>query len=220
VAVSLAFAVLEIGGSVAAVGAVLASAMVPLVGSVPRRRSRSRAVPSAGNGSCLQASGPARTLGEVNTLEEVTYQAGRDALADQEGLVAGIRQRTGTLLAAHAIVASFLGATTIRAAGLEPLSWVALGTLVAGLALGAVLLAPWAMKFAVDARTLYSELYGQAAAESEEGTLGWLAAAGFGYQALREENARRVRTMSRCSGLLSMLMIAQTLAWLSALALD
>ena len=90
----------------------------------------------------------------MKTLEEVTYEAGRDALADQEALVAGIRQRTGTLLAAHALVASFLGATTIRAVGLEPLSWIALGTLVAGLVLAAVLLAPWEMKFAVDAPTL------------------------------------------------------------------
>jgi hypothetical protein len=49
----------------------------------------------------------------------VTYEAGRDALADQEALVAGIRQRTGTLLAAHAVVASFLGATTIRAVALR-----------------------------------------------------------------------------------------------------
>ena len=106
----------------------------------------------------------------MKTLEEVTYEAGRDALADQEALVAGIRQRTGTLLAAHALVASFLGATTIRAVGLHP--------------------------------------------------LGWLAAAGFGYQALRRETAPRVTIMSRCSGLLSVLMIAQTLAWLSALAVD
>jgi hypothetical protein len=40
----------------------------------------------------------------VRTLEEITYEAGRSALADQESLVAGIRQRTGTLLAAHALV--------------------------------------------------------------------------------------------------------------------
>jgi hypothetical protein len=32
----------------------------------------------------------------VLTLEEITYDAGRYALADQESLVAGIRQRTGT----------------------------------------------------------------------------------------------------------------------------
>lgn len=43
------------------------------------------------------------------TLEEITYEAGRHALSDQDALVSGIRQRTGTLLAAHALVASFLG---------------------------------------------------------------------------------------------------------------
>jgi hypothetical protein len=53
------------------------------------------------------------------TLEEITYEAGRSALADQELLVSGVRQRTGTLLAAHALVASFLGATVVRSRGLD-----------------------------------------------------------------------------------------------------
>jgi len=34
----------------------------------------------------------------MKTLEEITYDAGRHALADQESFVNGIRQRTGTLL--------------------------------------------------------------------------------------------------------------------------
>jgi len=59
----------------------------------------------------------------MRTLEDITYEAGRSALADQEGLVTGIRQRTGTLLAAHALVASFLGATAVRARGLHALGW-------------------------------------------------------------------------------------------------
>jgi uncharacterized protein YbjT (DUF2867 family) len=46
-------------------------------------------------------------------------------LADQEALVAGVRERTGTLLAAHALVASFLGATTIREIGLDVWAWLA-----------------------------------------------------------------------------------------------
>jgi hypothetical protein len=41
----------------------------------------------------------------MGTLEQVTYDAGRHALADQEAFVADIRQRAGTLLAAHALVA-------------------------------------------------------------------------------------------------------------------
>jgi hypothetical protein len=153
-------------------------------------------------------------------LEEITYEAGRQALADQEALVSGIRQRTGTLLAAHALVASFLGAATIRAHGLEALGWIALAALVLGLCMSAVLLAPWQLKFAVDARELYDELYPKAGAEAEADTLGWLAAAGYGYQALREENADTVRVMSWLSGAVGILMIAQTISWLAALAVQ
>jgi hypothetical protein len=156
----------------------------------------------------------------LKTLEEITYEAGRHALGDQESLVAGIRQRTGALLAAHALVASFLGATTIRSQGLRPWGWIALATLVGGLVVAAWLLSPWSLKFAVDAPDLYSELYDQASQEAELGTLGWLAAAGFGYQALRSENAPNVRKMSLLSAALAVLMVAQTLSWLLALAVD
>jgi hypothetical protein len=156
----------------------------------------------------------------VPTLEQITYEAGRSALADQESLVAGTRQRTGMLLAAHALVASFLGATTVKAQGLHALGWVALLALVLGLVDAAILLAPWQLKFAVDAPELYEELYEQASAEADADTLGWLAAAGYGYQRLREENAGKARLMSWLSGALGVLMVVQTLAWLAALAID
>jgi hypothetical protein len=156
----------------------------------------------------------------VKTLEEIVYEAGRDALADQESLVAGVRQRTGTLLAAHALVASFLGAATIRETGLEAWGWIAISLLVLGLVAAGVLLAPWKLRFSVDARELYGELYEEAVAEADAGTLGWLASAGYGYQALRERNAVRVTWMSRISGALGALMVLQTIAWLTGLAVD
>jgi hypothetical protein len=68
------------------------------------------------------------------------------------------------------------------------------------------LLAPWKLKL-------------QAAAEAEADTLGWPAAAGFGYQKLRTENAKKVGRMSWLSGSLGVLAVAQTLAWLAALAI-
>jgi hypothetical protein len=156
----------------------------------------------------------------VRTLEEIVYEAGRDALADQEALVAGVRQRTGTLLAAHALVASFLGGTTIRETGLDAWGWIAVCLLVLGLVAAAALLAPWKLKFSVDARRLYAELYDEAAAEADASTLGWLASAGYGYQALRRENHRRVQWMSGISGALGILMVLQTVAWLTGLAID
>jgi hypothetical protein len=156
----------------------------------------------------------------VATLEEITYEVGRSALADQESIVSGIRQRPGTLLAAHALVASFLGATTVHARGLHVFSWLAIAALLIGLMVAAILLAPWRLKFAIDARELYDGLFEQASSEAEAGTLGWLARSGYSYQALRDENATKVRRMSWLSGLLGALMVLQTLAWLAALAVD
>ena len=150
-------------------------------------------------------------------LEEIVYEAGRSALADQDGVVTGIRSRTGTLLAAHALVASFLGATTVKAHGLHGFGWGAVAVLVLGLIVAAVLLAPWRLRFAVDARELYSVLYAQASEEAEAETLGWLASAGYGYQLLRDQNVTRVQIMSGLLTFLGFLMVLQTLLWLAAL---
>lgn len=151
------------------------------------------------------------------TLEEIVFEAGRDALADQDSVVTGIRQRTGTLLAAHALVASFLGATTVKGKGLHGFSWAALVMLVLGLIVSAVLLSNWKLRFAVDAPDLYAELYDEAAAEAEGDTLGWLVSAGYGYHNLRRTNAKRVRIMGILLTLLGVLMVLQTLFWLVAL---
>lgn len=154
----------------------------------------------------------------MKTLEEIAYDAGRQALAEQESEVAGIRQRTGTLLAAHALVASFLGATTLHADGLQARSWIALTSLFVGLVVAAVLLAPWRLSFALDARILYRQLYGELPPTAIADSAEWLAAAGFAYQRVRDDNRRRVRAMSGLSAVLSVVLVLQTLAWVVQLA--
>jgi hypothetical protein len=153
----------------------------------------------------------------VARLEAIVYDAARAALADQDGVVTGIRQRTGTLLAAHALVASFLGATTVKAKGLHGWGWGAVATLVIGLALAAILLSPWKLSFAIDSPKLYEELQPGAAEEADAETLGWLVSAAYGYQKLRAGNATRVTVMSVLLTILGVLMVAQTLLWLAAL---
>jgi len=146
------------------------------------------------------------------------YEAGRHALADQESLVTAIRQRTGTLLAAHALVASFFGANTLSANGLQAWSWIALASLFIGLVVAAVLLAPWRLRFALDARTLYQQLSDELSSATTPDTSAWLAAAGFAYQRVRAENALRVRAMSMLSAVLSVVLVLQMLAWVVQLA--
>jgi hypothetical protein len=153
----------------------------------------------------------------VPTLEEIVFQAGRDALVDQDSVVTGIPQRTGTLLAAQALVASFLGATTVKAKGLHGFSWAALVALVLGLIMSAVLLSNWELRFAVDAPDFYAELYDEAATEADQGTLGWLVSAAYGYHNLRRANAKRVRIMGVLLTVLGALMVLQTIFWLVAL---
>jgi hypothetical protein len=86
-------------------------------------------------------------------------------------------------------------------------------------------------------RSLSSPAYARGPARSWQHTPSWhrfsapprsmpedstrsLATAGYSYQALREENAPKVRRMSLLSGVLGVLMVVQTLAWLAALAVD
>jgi hypothetical protein len=87
------------------------------------------------------------------------------------------------------LVASFLGATTVKAKGLHGFSWAALVALVLGLVVSDVLLSNWKLRFALDAPDFYAELYDEAAAEAETETLGWLVSAAYGYHGLRRANA-------------------------------
>ena len=111
---------------------------------------------------------------------------------------------------------SFFGAATIRTAGLDTWGWAALAALLAGLVFAAILLAPWRAQVRPAMRRV---LYGGVVRRGRRGTLlpgrsGWLASAGSGYQALREENVPKVQRMSRLSGALSVAMVIQTLSWL------
>jgi hypothetical protein len=72
------------------------------------------------------------------------------------------------------------------------------------------------LTFAVSARDLYLEPYEQA---DEHEDLRWLVSAGWGYHALRDDNAANVRRMSRLSGAVAILMVVQALAWLGGLGL-
>jgi hypothetical protein len=78
----------------------------------------------------------------------------------------------------------------------------------------------WKLKFSIDARELYRQLSPQAEADADNDKLSWLVEAGYGYQAIRDENTKTVRLMSRLSGVLGTLMIVQTFAWLAALAVE
>jgi hypothetical protein len=55
----------------------------------------------------------------VASLEQTTYELALRALAQQEHALTEIRARTGTLLTASSLIASFLGAQAIARNGLN-----------------------------------------------------------------------------------------------------
>jgi hypothetical protein len=93
---------------------------------------------------------------------------------------------------------------------------VALAALVAGLIVAAILLAPWRLRFATDARELYRSLHD---APPGPGAASYLAGAGFAYQDLYASNVASTQRMSSLLAVLAILMVAQTLFWLTALVI-
>lgn len=92
------------------------------------------------------------------TLEELLYEMAVRSLDQQERHVAELRARTGTLLAAAALAATFLGGTAIDRAGVSPLVVPAIATLVLAVVLCMRILAPHPMAFSLNVRALHGLL--------------------------------------------------------------
>jgi hypothetical protein len=122
-------------------------------------------------------------------LSELTYEQAQKALERQ---VSELRGRTGTLLAAAALTASFFGAAALGHDG------VAVPVVLTGIALavtvlsGLYVLHPHQLEFAVDARRLYDEL---ASDEDDPDRLHLQLA--LGLRDTRERNGGRVDSLGR-----------------------
>jgi hypothetical protein len=96
----------------------------------------------------------------ADELEVLVLAFARDALDKQDAVLAELRARTGTLLAASSIVSSFLGATAIGRDGLSGWSIAALVALAASLALCVAIFVPRSdLSFSIDGPRVYEELY-------------------------------------------------------------
>lgn len=107
------------------------------------------------------AAAPVRTLtSTVADVPTLVYELALRSLDQQERELSELRSRTNTVIAAAALIASFLGAAAIREhAGLSALALLALAVLVITGALSLYVLWPRELGFAFDARATYGELY-------------------------------------------------------------
>jgi hypothetical protein len=96
----------------------------------------------------------------VSDVPTLVYELGLRSLGQQERELSELRARTNTVIAAAALIASFLGAAAIREhGGLSVWSVVALVVLALTGALSLLVLWPRELSFAYDARATYAELY-------------------------------------------------------------
>lgn len=96
----------------------------------------------------------------VPDVPTMIYELALRSLDQQERELGELRSRTNTLLAAATLISSFLGAAAIREHdGLNTLAILALVALVTTGALSLYVLWPRELRFAIDARRTYDDLY-------------------------------------------------------------
>ena len=76
------------------------------------------------------------------TLQQLAYETSAQALREQERLLSDLRTRTGTLLTAASLVASFLGARAVDLEGLSALNVIGGLSYLTTIAVSVYLLAP------------------------------------------------------------------------------
>jgi hypothetical protein len=90
------------------------------------------------------------------TLEQLAYETSAQSLRKQESTLTELRARTGTLLTAASLVASFLGGRAIDLEGLSALNVVAGLAYLATIAISVYVLAPTAgLEFAIRGSEAY-----------------------------------------------------------------
>jgi ABC-type transport system involved in cytochrome bd biosynthesis fused ATPase/permease subunit len=96
----------------------------------------------------------------VTDVPTLIYELALRSLDQQERELAELRTRTNTVIAAAALIASFLSAAAVeRGGGLSGLAFAALVVFVLTAGLSLLVLWPRELRFAFDARRTYAELY-------------------------------------------------------------
>jgi hypothetical protein len=145
-------------------------------------------------------------------LAKVSCELATRSLASQEATLTEMQGRTGTLLAAGALAASFLGGRALDKVGLDFANWCALVAFGSSLVCAGLILLPGkAMTFSGSGREFYENAFEDGEAEIYRRLTYWL-------EGLHDANYIPMRRLARLfTGALCALGIAITL-WAVAIA--
>jgi len=145
------------------------------------------------------------------TIEELAYETALAAMQRQEEEVSQLRSRTGQLLAAGSLVASFFGAAVLSRKGTAPWSAFALIAFVLSFAACIYLLAPKkGLIFALSGPDLHEELKDDSIDAAHLRVASWL-------QNIRTGNQDRIDRLNKVFVVASVALIAEVVFWTLAL---
>ena len=155
-------------------------------------------------------------MADEGRLEDLAYALSLRALEQQERVLEELRARTGVLLAATALVASFLGGRALSSAASPWFTLPGVAAATASILLAVYLLAPKSkLEFALDGAAVYEHFAGEGAdiPETHRTLAYWLSDA---WASNQETIDRLVRLFAfACAAL-----VAAVLVWALALGLD
>jgi hypothetical protein len=147
--------------------------------------------------------------------KKLAYEESIRALEQQSSVLDELRSRTGVLLAALSLSASFLGAQALKNSGFAGWSWAAVGTFAASGLLSLRVLWPGAgWKFTANAKTIIEDVN-----SGDPPTLDQM------YETYAEDNQevwadnseKRLKPLFRCFRLAVLALVLQVAFWLLAL---
>ena len=152
----------------------------------------------------------------MSALEQLAHDIAQRALAQQEAALEELRARTGTLLTASSLIASFLGAEAIGRGGLSVWIVGALGAFVGSVLLSIYVLLPKDdLIFALDAPVAYEALY---ELRDDEGEL--LRRVAYWTQSFRSRNQPTIDRLTRAFRMAGVALVAEIVLLALGLALD
>jgi hypothetical protein len=151
----------------------------------------------------------------ATSVEELVYDESRRSLDLQRDGLDALRTRSGTLLAAAALVTTFLGGQALEDnAPISTAPNIAIGCFIGLAALTLVVLLPWKFDFSLDAPDMVKDYI----EEDPQPDLKWVHRrfAEFHYES-REANKPRLKKLHRSFRIAVVLLGAEVVAWLIAL---
>jgi hypothetical protein len=165
-------------------------------------------------------------VGDSDRAFELAYEASVRAIEDQASVLESARARAGTILAASALVTSFLGSEALSRATLQQtdqslhaitFTGAAIASLIVTALLTLAILFPYRMRFSISAREMVGILDARAEMDEPVTDTEALREVALRHEAMYDFNSFRIRILLWCFRGAIVGLVAQVAFWIVVL---